>query len=365
MKNCIVVAMCLVAGALSATPTVACSTFYMENGGSPVFGKNYDWSVDTGLIMVNKRGVVKTAMPAEHPAQWVSKYGSVTFNQYGRELPAGGMNEVGLVVELMWLENAEYPALDDRAAVGNVQWIQYQLDNSRTVAEVIATDATLRISRLTTSKIHYLVGDSDGNSAAIEFVAGKMVVHTGDDMPAKALTNDTYDRSMNYLKDFDGFGGATEIKRSQSSLDRFACAADMVRTAEAADVAATVDYGFGILSAVAQGEYTLWSIVYDIAGRRVYFRTARAPGRRYIDLSDFDFSCENPVMVLDINADLRGNVASSFVEYSYDANRRLIRSTFRQTPFLSKTPDSALEWLARYPDNAICEPATGSAGSAN
>ena len=33
------------------------------------------------------------------PASWVSKYGSVTFNQYGRELPTGGMNEAGLVVE--------------------------------------------------------------------------------------------------------------------------------------------------------------------------------------------------------------------------------------------------------------------------
>jgi choloylglycine hydrolase len=28
---------------------------------------------------------------------WISKYGSITFNQYGREFPTGGMNEKGLV----------------------------------------------------------------------------------------------------------------------------------------------------------------------------------------------------------------------------------------------------------------------------
>jgi penicillin V acylase-like amidase (Ntn superfamily) len=30
----------------------------------------------------------------------------VTFNQYGRNFPSGGMNEAGLVIELMWLEGS-------------------------------------------------------------------------------------------------------------------------------------------------------------------------------------------------------------------------------------------------------------------
>ena len=41
-------------------------------------------------------------------AQWQSKYASVTFNQYGVELPTGGINEKGLVVEIMGLKSEAF-----------------------------------------------------------------------------------------------------------------------------------------------------------------------------------------------------------------------------------------------------------------
>ena len=84
----------------------ACSTFVIEDGTRRVFGKNYDWDVADGLVIVNKRGMAKRALIAgpagtEAAAEWVSRYGSVTFNQYGRELPCGGMNEAGLVMPVL------------------------------------------------------------------------------------------------------------------------------------------------------------------------------------------------------------------------------------------------------------------------
>src|SRR5262245_52821757 len=106
-----------------APPSTACTTFCLSDGRNVVFGRNYDWDFGDALLMVNKRGVTKVSAfgapgsdPAgriaergpggraaagsrsgETPARWVSKYGSVTFNQYGREFPTGGMNEKGLV----------------------------------------------------------------------------------------------------------------------------------------------------------------------------------------------------------------------------------------------------------------------------
>ena len=77
---------------------------------------------------------------------WVSKYGSITFNQYGKEFPTGGMNEKGLVVELMWLDETRYPEPDQRGVLNVLQWIQYQLDNSQTIDEVIASDKKIRIA---------------------------------------------------------------------------------------------------------------------------------------------------------------------------------------------------------------------------
>ncbi|KPJ72829.1 hypothetical protein AMJ52_04980, partial [candidate division TA06 bacterium DG_78] len=114
----------------------ACTTFCFEHKGEWIYGRNYDWTIERCLIVVNKRGAAKTAWTQDNPAQWVSKYGSVTFNQYGREFPLGGMNEAGLVIECMWLEHTEYPHIDARKGLSDLQWIQYQLDNFATVDEV-------------------------------------------------------------------------------------------------------------------------------------------------------------------------------------------------------------------------------------
>lgn len=162
----------------------ACTTFCLDDNGQRIFGRNYDWDVEDCLIVVNKRGVAKTSYSQTHPAKWISRYGSVTFNQYGRELPQGGMNEAGLVVETMWLSPTEYPAPDARAEVGELQWVQYQLDTAGSVADVIASDAAIRILRENSSPIHFLVCDCKGDCASIEFLGGKMVVHTEEAMPA-------------------------------------------------------------------------------------------------------------------------------------------------------------------------------------
>ena len=104
-----------------------------------------------GLIIVNKRNVSKTALyPTDwtggEPVSWTSKYGSVTVNHWGREFSFDGMNEAGLVVSAMGLELTEYPAPDARPAIAAIQWVQYQLDTAATVADVIASDAEMRIS---------------------------------------------------------------------------------------------------------------------------------------------------------------------------------------------------------------------------
>ena len=80
-----------------------CTTFSLVKEGQHIVGKNYDWHLGHGLLIINKRGVSKEAMPGtqKDPGQyatWTPKYGSLTFNQYGREMPSGGINEAGLIV---------------------------------------------------------------------------------------------------------------------------------------------------------------------------------------------------------------------------------------------------------------------------
>src|SRR5262245_54004411 len=97
-----------------------CTTFLLSSGNHHVVGKSYDWDMGQGLVMINKRGVVKQGLPAPTtgtPPKWKSKYASITFNQYGREIPNGGMNEKGLVVEIMWLDSSVYPQADARPPI--------------------------------------------------------------------------------------------------------------------------------------------------------------------------------------------------------------------------------------------------------
>ncbi len=47
--------------------------------------------------------------------------------------------ESGLVVEELSYSPTQYPAPDARPALNELQWIQYQLDNHRSVQEVIAS----------------------------------------------------------------------------------------------------------------------------------------------------------------------------------------------------------------------------------
>lgn len=112
----------------------------MEGSHRIYLGRNLDWDWEDGMIFINPRNVRKTAIviSLQDAAKWTSKYGSVTFNQLGREFPFGGMNEKGLVIENMWLDGTQYPQPDARPEVNMLQWIQYQLDNYSTVAEVVA-----------------------------------------------------------------------------------------------------------------------------------------------------------------------------------------------------------------------------------
>src|SRR5687768_13032744 len=256
--------------------TNACTTFFIHHNGKMVFGRNYDWMADEGMVCTNQRGLAKTSMkmPDGNTISWVSRYGSISFNQYGKEFPTGGMNEKGLVVELMWLDGTQYPKADKRPALGVLQWIQYQLDNCSSVDELIATDKIVRIASKGTVPLHYLVADATGNVATIEFLDGKMTVHKGTDLPFPVLTNDVYSSSIEQTKTATSSTNGNDISFSNNSIDRFAKACNMVKAFQQETISTPViDYSFSILDKVAQGSHTRWSIVYDITNKKIYFKT--------------------------------------------------------------------------------------------
>ena len=338
----------------SAPPADGCTTFLLNDGRRLVFGKNYDWHIRSGMLTVNQRGMTKVSVADSggKPARWTSRDGSVTFNQFGREFPMGGMNEAGLVVEVMWLQGTVYPAADDRATLDNLQWIQYQLDNATTVGDVLASDDRVRIAGGV--PLHYLVADAAGQVATVEFIGGRMVAHTGSSLPVAALTNSTYDASLDYYERRpQGYG-------STSSFDRFATAAKRTLEFSRERPADARAYAFDTLAAVAQPSSTRWSIVYEIAERRVHFRTDRRPAVRSLDLTELDFDCGGTVLVLDLGAPVSGDIFEHLVPFTLEHNLGLIEFAFTHVPFLQDTPESVLSEIARFPDSTACAmPVTG------
>jgi choloylglycine hydrolase len=340
---------------LSVLPNLLtpCTTFCFLHKGDWVYGRNYDWDIEHCLITVNKRGVSKYALTENNPLKWVSKYGSVTFNQYGREFPLGGMNEAGLVIECMWLSFTEYPHIDSRSELRELQWIQYHLDTSSTVAEVIASDKKVRISPKNNQPLHFLVCDRNQQAATIEFLNGQMKAHTKQDLPVSALTNNTYEYSKDLFKLCKGDEANSSFETANYSLKRFIWAAKGVRNWKSGATPSPVNYAFSILEKTSVNR-TMFRIVYDVKSSVIHFRSKSNPAIRQINLNAFDFSCKTPVKILDITKGNQGDVTSLFSDYTFEANKELIFKSMKETSVTKNTPDSVLYMMAKFPETLKC-----------
>ncbi len=345
----------VIAFCFSGSMIYACTTFCINKNGHIVFGRNYDWVTGAGIVNTNQRGLFKTSSRSGNAAtiSWVSKYGSITFNQYGKEFPTGGMNEKGLVVEMMWLDGTVYPIADSRPAIGVLQWIQYQLDNASTVAEVIASDKTLRIGDKDTP-LHYLVADAGGNVASIEFLDGKMIVHSGKSMPFPVLTNDRYDISAETAKPF--VRNVSAGLPGSNSLERFVKACSMLNQFTQTDMKTPVtDYAFSILDKVSQGDYTKWSIVYDISNKKIYFKTEANKNIKSFSFAAFNFECNTAPKMYNMNQDATGDISKQFTGNDKKLKEEVLHQAVTESSSMVPISKKDEEVLLNFEYSSTCK----------
>jgi choloylglycine hydrolase len=333
-----------------ALPARPCTTFVADGPDGPLFGRNYDFEFGQALVVVNPRGLRKAAdVPGPGPkAEWTARHGSLTFNQYGVGFPTGGVNERGLVVELMWLDGTRYPDADARPAVATLQFIQYLLDRAATLDEALQAAEEIRI--VGRAPLHFLVADARGRSAALEFLEGRLVAHHGDRLPARVLANDTYAGSLAHLKRFQPFGGSQALPRDTGSLSRFVRAAESLKR----EAAGGVDGALRTLVEVAQPGYTHWQIVYELSRGRVHYRTAAQRELRQLDLGRIDFACSAGLRLMDIDQG-RGDLTTAWQPYSQAANEAQLLTAYRQTSFLKQVPEAVPRAEAAYPASMRCD----------
>lgn len=263
----------------------------------------------------------------------------MTFNQYGVASPSGGINEAGLAIELMWLDEAKYPAADARPVVGNLEWIQYQLDRHGTVAEVIGSDREVRIAD--NAPLHYLVADRSGEVAVIEFLDGRLQARRGADVPVPALANDPYAKEL------------ASWQRGADKSSRFARAGrralDFRATGKRDDA---IGYAFSTLRGVAQPS-TQWSIVYDLRGGELFFRTRSRESVRRLAVEALDFACAAGVRAVDLD-NPGPDMAAALRPLTAQQHRGFLATVYAKTPFLAKTPPERIDELANQPLAASC-----------
>jgi penicillin V acylase-like amidase (Ntn superfamily) len=308
-----------------AGPSRACTSFCLDTPQGPVFAVNFDFFFPgDGIVFVNHRGVAKEGYlrsTTGQTAKWVSEYGSVTFNVPGRELPREGINETGLVVSTMALKDSKLPKPDERPPLDSASWVQYVLDTCSSVQEAIHVDSLVRLQDEKPN--HFLVADQDGHCAVIEYLDGRLVFYTGESLPVKALTNMPYARALAALER----GGARWWESNpEQSAERFAGAAARIENYNANRDICPASHALETLINVVAAADTKWNIVYDIAKREIRFRSVASPTVKRLSLNAFDFSCGAPLMMLDVNAALEGNVAQSFTPYDHDANLKAFRT---------------------------------------
>jgi choloylglycine hydrolase len=346
MKRLVVAAAALAIVMVALGDSVhACSTFCIHLGDRKFFGRNYDFEIGDGMVTVNPSGLQKKGFQRGGP-KWTARFGSITFNQFGRDNPMGGMNEASLVVALMWLDEAQYPDPDERMPLGVLEWIQYQLDTAATVDEIIRSDRKVRISGRV--PLHYLVSDGTGRAATIEFLRGRLVAHTDEQLPAAVLTNSVYTKSLEYLQNRRG-----RTPSGTGSMERFARAAIQLDMLKRTDPEKPVQALFEVLDSVAQPT-TRWSIVYDQTKRVIHYRTDVHRPLRYVAMDAFGFDCAGGARLLDIDTRLEGDVSKKFKPYSTATNLAFITRTYAASSVTRGTPGEEVRAAAAHPEGSAC-----------
>jgi choloylglycine hydrolase len=264
------------------------------------------------------------------------------------------MNEAGLMVDETNLY-AVYPPDDGRPGISCPQWMQYQLDNFATVDEVIEHLDDLRPDG---EGWHYLIADSSGACAVIEYLRGYAVIHSGDAVEVCALTNTTYGQALTHIPLDAAFGGDIDIAAGSDSYGRFVRMAALIRDYDPQLDGMIDNYAFRILDEVSCEE-TLRSVVYDAGRGRVLWKTSNNWSVRWLDLGSIDFSRNTPAQVVDVEVGGAGDTSALLKDYTAEGNRALVSAVLGAAAADSAvveelrrrgiTSDEALEMIAQSP----------------
>lgn len=303
----------------SATACTRCLRAFAD--GNVIVGRSMDWMEDPGSeIWVFSRGMKRQGNAGPGSLEWTSRYGSVGVSFYG-VATADGMNEKGLVVNILYLAESDYgTSVAGRPNLSIGGWAQYVLDNYATVAEAVAAlekePFTIVAPVLPNGEPgvgHLSISDPSGDSAIFEYLGGRLKVHHG--RRYTVMTNSPpFDDQLALNAYWQGIGGDVMLPGTIRASDRFVRASfyidaipeNLTGERAIASVFSVIRNASAPLGITTPGEpnvaSTIWRTVHDHKDRVLYFDSATSPTVFWVPLEKIDFTAETPVRKLPLKS---------------------------------------------------------------
>lgn len=321
----ICIAMLMSTSMLASPVAEACTRLVYDGADDQVItARSMDWKVDVGTnLWIFPRGMKRSGEAGPNSIQWQSKYGSVIASGYDVST-TDGMNEAGLVTNVLWLVESSYPKYDGKTpGLSVAAWAQYVLDNFATVQEAvdalakepftIVTDNVPGEERLAT--LHLSLSDASGDSAIIEYIDGKQVIHHSRDY--QVMTNSPiFEKQLAMDEYWKQIGGTVMLPGTNRAADRFARASFYVNAipksetpveaiASVFSVIRNASVPYGITTPDQPNiSSTRWRTVADHKRKLYFFESALTPNIFWVDLTKFDLAEQTgKVLKLDLGPD--------------------------------------------------------------
>lgn len=301
-------------------------------------GRSMDFSIPIPAnLWVFPKGMKRNGEVGKSSIKWKSKYGSLAASSWDIATP-DGMNEAGLVANMLWLVESEYPQFEKNGKTKGMSismWAQYALDNFATVKEAvdefsneefaIVSDFIPGTKRFTT--VHLSLSDASGDSAIFEYINGKLEIH--HDASYQVMTNDPpFEKQLALAKYWQNVPGKSFLPGSVNATDRFVRASHFINAIpETDDVRVAVASVFSVIRNVSvpygyeiEGfpnlSTTQWRVVADHKNKVYYFETALTPNTFWVDLKKLNFDANATVKKLDLSNQktYSGETSSNFIE---------------------------------------------------
>ena len=331
------IALAAITAGTQLNTTEACTrVVYQGKDNTVLTARSMDWKEDTRTnLWIFPRGMKRNGEIGKNPLEWTSKYGSVVASAYDI-CSTDGMNEKGLVANLLWLAESEYPQWDGKKpGLSIAAWVQYILDNFATVDEAISyvekgtfevvSDMMPDGTRMAT--LHLSISDADGDNAIFEYIGGELKSH--HDKSYQVMTNSpVFDQQLALNDYWKNIGGTTFLPGTNRAADRFVRASFYINAIpKVADTRTAVASVFSVIrnTSVPLGittpnepniSSTRWRTVSDQKNKVYFFESTIQPNVFWVNLRDVDFSEKAPVKMLDLvsGKTYAGNTAEQFVE---------------------------------------------------